>query len=335
MKIYPIFIPHAGCPHQCLFCSQEKTSGANRMPTPGAVGRWLDEILPGQGDGEAAFYGGTFTLLPRPLQDDFLAAAAPFAACGRIRGVRISTRPDALDDSCLVYLRERGVTTVEIGCQSFADAVLTGAGRGHTVAQNLSAVQRCRQAGFDVGVQLLPGLPGEDPVLALDSLRTALALKPTFVRIYPAVVIAGTGLARLWAAGAYTPWSLDAAINACADMLALCRQADVPVARLGLHGEKQLEANLLAGPYHPAFGQLVRSRLWRRLLAQLGEAWKGNFVNPADLSDLYGHRGVNRDRLGAAERGRRVQTDRSVPRGVLRTTAGDLSIYDPVISGVQ
>ena len=335
MKIYPTFLPHAGCPHRCLFCAQEKTTGASRLPDPGEVTRWLDAVLPEQGDGEAAFYGGTFTLLPPPQQDAYLAAAAPFAHAGRIRGIRVSTRPDALDEECLERLRAGGVTTIEIGCQSFDDAVLANAGRGHSAAQSLAAVLRCRTFGFAVGIQLLPGLPGDHAGLALDSLRTALASRPAFVRIYPAVVIAGTELAALWKHGRYTPWSLDEAIETCADMLVLCYQAGVPVARLGLQQEAQLETGLLAGPYHPAFGQLVRSRLWRRLLTRADLSDSDCYVNPADLSDLYGHRRANRDCFGGRSVSRAVKTDRAVRRGMLRTAIGELSIYDPGISGVH
>ncbi|MDH3454065.1 MAG: radical SAM protein, partial [Desulfuromonadales bacterium] len=240
MRIYPIFIPHAGCPHRCLFCAQDRSTGQSVVPDIAAVDSFLEQVLPLQGDGEIAFYGGTFSLLPSVQQDRYLATASRFVAAGQVAGIRISTRPDALDDRCLARLQACGVTTIEIGCQSFNNSVLSASGRGHAAADNIAAVQRCRSAGLQVGVQLMPGLPGGDADEALMSLRSALGLKPSFVRIYPTVVIDGTALADLWKSGGYQPWTLDETVDICADMLLVCRQADMPVIRLGLPNDAQL-----------------------------------------------------------------------------------------------
>lgn len=318
MKIYPVFIPHAGCPHRCLFCAQDRSTGQSVAPAAEELDRWLDKTLPLQGDGEIAFYGGTFSLLPITRQERYLAVASAFVAAARVAGIRISTRPDALGKGCLERLRAAGVTTVEIGCQSFSPAVLTASGRGHTPEDSVAAIQNCRSAGLEVGVQLMPGLPGGDAQEALSSLRRALDLEPSFVRIYPTVVIDGTELAELWRAGGYTPWTLDQAVEVCADMLHLCRLADMPVIRLGLQRDPQLEANLLAGPYHPAFGQLVRSRLWRRALQNAGGQCRQVSVNPDDLSDALGHRGENRHWLDQRGMAVRLITDKTVARGFLQ-----------------
>lgn len=326
MKIYPVFIPHAGCPHRCLFCAQDRSTSQAVVPDARMVGHFLEKVLPRQGDGEIAFYGGTFSLLPLLQQDQYLETAGRFVASGRVAGIRISTRPDALADPCLARLLACGVTTIEIGCQSFNNTVLNAAGRGHTAADNLSAAQRCRNAGFQVGVQLMPGLPGGDAEEALMSLRRALKLKPSFVRIYPTVVIDGTGLADLWKSGGFQAWTLDEAVDICADMLLVCRQVDMPVIRLGLQQDPQLENNLLAGPYHPAFGQLVRSRLWRRALLHASARGKQLTVNPNDLSDALGHRGENRDWLKRTDPAVSVVTDIAVERGFLRTSGQDVPL---------
>ncbi len=316
MNIFPVFVPHAGCPHRCLFCAQERTTGRSSIPQPAAVAEWLERVLPAQGDGEVAFYGGTFTLQPLPAQSAFLSAAARFVAEGRISGIRVSTRPDALDADCVARLVSSGVTTVEIGCQSFSAEVLAASGRGHLPDEIEPAVLRCRGAGLRVGLQLLPGLPQGDADEARRSLQWALDLTPDFLRIYPAVVLAGSGLAALWQRGDYRPWSLEEAVDVCADMLHNSRLAGVPVIRMGLQQDEALQANILAGPHHPAFGQLVRSRLWRRALAAAGDAC---WVSPADFGEAVGHRRENQAWLDRRCPGFRLQADADLPRGMLRT----------------
>ena len=316
MKIYPVFIPHAGCPHRCLFCAQERTTGLSSVPAPAEAEAWLDAVLPASGDGEIAFYGGTFTLLSEPLQAAYLAAAGRQVARGRVSGIRVSTRPDALGAESVARLVSAGVTTVEIGCQSFSPRVLAASRRGHTPDEISPAVQRCRSAGFLVGLQLLPGLPEGDAAEALLSLRRTLDLAPDFLRIYPAVVLAGSGLEELWRRGAYLPWSLDAAVEACADMLRECQLAGVPVIRLGLQQDELLQASVLAGPHHPAFGQLVRSRLWRRALATAGTCC---WVSAGDYGDAVGHHRENHAWLSRSNPSFSLQTDADLPRGLLRT----------------
>ncbi len=332
MRIYPVFIPHSGCPHRCLFCSQDRTTGQSAAPQPEDVALWLNEVLPAAGDGEVAFYGGTFTLLPNPLQERYLSIAQSYVAAGRIAGIRISTRPDALDNTCTSRLRQFGVTTVEIGAQSFDDQVLSASNRGHSAADIVQALHCCRSAKLDVGLQLLPGLPEAGAGEALLSLRCALELEPDFLRIYPAVVIAGTGLAELWASGRYLPWSLDEAVNICADMLQLCRASNVPVIRLGLQQEPELERHLLAGPYHAAFGQLVRSRLWRRALSRVSVGGEMS-VNPNDLSDAVGHRGENRQWLVQQQRQLSLRTDTQVARGWLRVADNFVPLVEACVPG--
>jgi histone acetyltransferase (RNA polymerase elongator complex component) len=333
VKIYPVFIPHAGCPHRCLFCAQDRSTSHADVPSAEAVGRWLETVLPEQGAGEVAFYGGTFTLLPEEQQTLYLDTAACYLAAGRVSGIRISTRPDTLDARTLGRLSDTGVTTVEIGCQSFNDTVLANSGRGHTALDNLGSVQACQAAGFQVGVQLMPGLPGGDGEEAMRSLQQAIDLKPSFLRIYPTVVVEGTELAELWRAGDFRPWSLDQAIDLCADMLLLCRKHAVPIIRLGLQSDPQLEENLLDGPYHPAFGQLVRSRLWRRAFSHAVSHGNSFTVNPSDLSDALGHRGENREWLKQADSQIIINADQSVARESLRTSDVDLQLFDLNVQG--
>lgn len=333
MNIFPVFIPHAGCPHHCLFCAQDKTSSFTEVPSPEEVGQLLHSVLQGSG-GEIAFYGGTFTALPIQQQLAYLAVAQEFVSQGRAASIRVSTRPDAVDSKKLEVLRSCGVKTVELGCQSFVDKVLDAAGRGHSRADNIAAVHLCKDYGFSVGVQMMPGLPEDSPDSAMESFQVALDLQPAFLRIYPAVVIAGTGLAKLWQTGQFEPWDLDVAVDICAEMLLCCLHRQIPVIRLGLHNDAALGTNLLAGPYHPAFGQLVRARLWRRLLKQAWMIGQTFTVNPADYSDAIGHRGENRswfeDSLGQIAFFRNSE----VPRGFLRVAEQQLSFNDIPTKGI-
>jgi len=321
VQLYPFFLPHAGCPHRCLFCRQEPEGGGG-LPSAVEVAGLLDQLLPVGGGGEVAFYGGTFTLLPREKQAAYLEAAAPFVRAGRVGGVRISTRPDAVSAGTAEWLADQGVTTVELGCQSFSAKVLELSGRGHCSLAAGAAVSCLRSAGIRFGLQLMPGLPGGDRSEALASLTSALLLGPDFIRIYPTVVLRGTALARLYAAGAYRPLELEEAVDCCAEMLWRCEEARVPVIRMGLQATPELDdARLLvAGPYHPAFGQLVRCRLWLRALIrgrQLTGAPRAG-VHPSDMSDALGHRRGNllemQRRYGAFD----FEPQPTLPRGVLR-----------------
>ena len=333
MAIYPIFIPHAGCPHTCIYCAQDRSTGYSGLPDASWVAEHLDSHLPVSGNGEIAFYGGTFTMLSVTQQEQYLNVARQFIASGRASEIRISTRPDALVKETLMRLRKSGVRTIEIGCQSFTTSVLEQAGRGHDAVANSLAVKRSQQAGFKVGIQLMPGLPGGDVKEAMFSLKRAMELSPSFLRIYPAIVIKGTALAALWESGDYHPWSLETAVDICADMLLMCTLQKVTVARLGLQHDQALEDNYLAGPFHPAFGQLVRSRIWRRALSRVGPEQQTILVHPDDYSDVVGHKAENRTWLQNSFPELSVLGDKSVPRGMMRSHTMDRTVTDVICPG--
>lgn len=301
MTIFPFFIPHHGCPQRCVFCQQHRISGVSSAPTPAQISQQLAAILPTHGHGEVAFYGGSFTLLDGTLQRDYLACVAPFIRNGQVAGIRISTRPDACDSEVVARLKMAGVTTVELGCQSFSSEVLHLSQRGHGPLDAEVSVAQLRNNGMRVGLQLMPGLPGGSFDEARYSLSQALRLQPDFLRIYPTVVLAGTALEYFWRQGDFVPLTLDEAVELCAELLWHCRKADMPVIRLGLQSSHELDSGsaVIDGPYHPAFGQLVRSRLWRRALetAATESAKRQVHVAFADLSDALGHRRANVDYL--------------------------------------
>jgi len=285
--IYPFFLSRRGCRSHCVYCRQEIHLEGDRHWSAATARQSLEAWLPDCGRGEIAFYGGSFTLLSADEQLRYLSMANEFVAAGRAGGIRFSTHPAGLGADHLALLRDWPVSTIEVGCQSFSDAILQQAQRGHSSEQTLQGIARLRELPLRFGLQLMPGLPGGDAAEAIASLERALEQKPAFVRFYPTVVLPETPLAKMVHTGSYRPWSLDEAVGVCADMLLRCLQAGVPVARIGL---PPLEVPAVGGPWHPALGQLVVSRLWRRALTAALQQCAGPILVPrASLSDAFGH----------------------------------------------
>lgn len=302
--IIPVFIPHEGCPHSCLFCNQHRISGWSRPVTPETVqaeiAAWLARTADGRAS-QAAFYGGSFTALPRSRQEELLLAARPFLDAGQLRSLRLSTRPDCMDAEQAEFLKARRVATVELGAQSMNDEVLATAKRGHDAAATERAAAALRQAGLETGIQLLIGLPGDSRASLRRTVDRITALRPDFVRLYPLLVVQNSGLADLHEQGRYTPLSLAKAVILTAFMKERFERAGIRVIRTGLQAGEELESSLLAGPWHPAFGELVSSRLLlrqtRRLLAQAETETVRLRVNPRDQSAFRGLKSANVERL--------------------------------------
>lgn len=267
----PVFIPHLGCAHRCGFCDQWGTTPAEAMPGPGlideTVRRYLPSIRKSVERIEIAFFGGSFTGIRKEFQEAFLGRALRYLEAKTIHAIRLSTRPDYISDDSLALLERYRVTTVEIGVQSLDDEVLKASDRGHTAHDVFTAVECVKRHGFDFVIQLMPGLPGETRASALDSARRAAELGPSAVRIYPAVVLKNTPLERLFTAGEYTPLPLENAVDLCKDLYRIFLSYSVPVIRMGLHPlSPGRVTNVVAGPYHPSFGFLVKSRFRRDLM---------------------------------------------------------------------
>lgn len=263
----PVFLPNRGCPRRCIFCDQGASGGADTSLTPGEarvkIAALLETIDPAVPRIEAAFFGGNFTGLSPEEQESYLDAVQPFLAGGRIHGIRVSTRPDCIDMDAVERLSDRGVDTVELGVQSFSEEVLAAAHRGHTAEDVFRAVDILKAAGIAVILQLMAGLPGDSRAACRASAREAASLRPAGVRIFPAVVLAGTELERMYRAGSYVPLTLGDAVDICAAMYGIFEEYGVPVIRTGLHPLRDASSRVAAGPYHPAFGFLVKSRLRR------------------------------------------------------------------------
>ena len=327
--IIPFFIPHAGCPHQCVFCDQVRITGENAAPDPADIRGTIAERLRTNAAGrpvQVAFYGGSFTALPAGTQQAYLEQVQPFIAAGDVSSVRLSTRPDALSPGILAILRRYRVTTVELGAQSMDDEVLRRSGRGHASADTRQAVRLLKEQGFTAGIQLMPGLPADSPGTFRRTVDEVIGLAPALVRIYPALVIRDTPLEKLYRQGSYRPLSLDNAVSLCADALERFRGAGIEVIRMGLQPTEELErpGTIVAGPYHPAFRDLVESAVFLKRMRLLARGGDASFsVHPSDLSRAIGQHRRNITAL-AAEFGPtiRIMTDPSVPRGAVRSSAG-------------
>lgn len=271
MSIIPIFVPHAGCPHQCVFCNQKTISGQQAASVEDVcrqINIYRAWIKPGL-ENEAAFYGGSFTGLPLPVQQALFAPVDALLKQQIVGSVRLSTRPDYIDGTRLLFLRAHQVQLVELGVQSLDDQVLQAAGRGHTAAQVEAAVALLKDYGFQVGIQLMVGLPRQSFASLRETVAKVVDLAPDIARIYPLLVIKDTPLARLYAQGRFQPLTLEEAVEQAAYVYEQLLAAGIKVIRIGLQPDKELcqPGNIVAGPFHPAMGELVKSRVKRNKLA--------------------------------------------------------------------
>lgn len=335
MLVIPVFIPHQGCPQNCIFCNQVSISGQESglgdddALVKNTVETWLGRsrrrrIV------QVAFFGGSFTCLAHERQRRLLAAVQPFIASGDVQSIRLSTRPDCVDEDICKFLKDHHVTTVELGVQSFDDKVLQAAWRGHSAADSVRAAKNIKDAGLELGIQLMPGLPQETTRSWFATLQQMLQLKPECVRIYPTLVIGGSGLASQFKDGGFRPISMNRAIALCGRAKAMCDSAGIKILRMGLQASESLEEQLLAGPYHPAFGEMVTARLWlkrsRTLLA--GSPARSRIVftiSDRDVSAFVGPKRCNMKRLGIVmqqdwnrNKSFELKTDATLARGTLK-----------------
>jgi histone acetyltransferase (RNA polymerase elongator complex component) len=304
--VIPVFIPHQGCPHDCLFCNQQEISGYDRgdrraLPVADTIDQWLSR-RGGRSQVQVAFYGGSFTCMTRERQEELLSAVQPYIDRREVDTIRLSTRPDCIDSSVIELLQNHRVGVVELGVQSLTEEVLRKSRRGHSAKQSLQALTLLKEAGLTVGIQLMPGLPGETTGSFLKTVDTVIRRAPDFVRLYPALVVRDSGLQRLHAMGKYRPMTLNKAIALTARSCQRLESYGIEVVRMGLQPTDSLAQSIVAGPYHPAFGELVRSRLWlkqiRAEVARLEPMQKLHiYISHRDMSAVVGRKRCNIRRL--------------------------------------
>ncbi|CFY05406.1 Elongator protein 3/MiaB/NifB [Syntrophomonas zehnderi OL-4] len=309
MKHYniPIFIPHLGCPYDCIYCDQKKIAAQAQIPTDDAIISTIKQYLstiPPTAEVELAFFGGSFTAIPIPEQEAFLKLIQPYLESGRIQGIRISTRPDCIDADGLDLLKGYGVKTIELGVQSLDDEVLQLSSRRYKAQDVRVSSALIQEKGFKLGIQLMIGLPGDTYERDIKTVKETIEMAPQMVRIYPTLVIAGTQLDKMWQEGKYQALSLEEAIAVCKDMRLLFSAASIPIIRMGLYPDEELRGSgvIKAGPFHPAFGELVEQAIFRdqaesalrQHINRYGSAERLYInINERDLSKLLGRKRSN------------------------------------------
>jgi len=300
-----VFVPHNGCRQQCSFCNQKIISGKNNQPSAESVTDAVRVALSSKGEydkTELAFFGGSFTAIDRDYMISLLEEAHKYVSDGSIDGIRISTRPDAIDPEIIKILKKYSVTAVELGAQSMDDNVLSLNRRGHTANDVENAFFMLKNAGFETGLQMMTGLYGSDFDTDLKTGKKIVSLHPDTVRIYPTVVLKSTYLGELYEKGVYKPMELDETVRLCAELVNMFRKENISIIRLGLHYSEEVEKDFLAGGFHPALMELVEGEIYLKEALKVLEKYPKNkpltlYVNEKELSKMKGHQKRNEKAL--------------------------------------
>lgn len=311
--VIPIFVPHLGCPHDCAFCNQNKISGTKKQVTKEDVKKtidyYLEHIKEKNKDVEVAFFGGSFTGIEEKVQNELLEAAYEYIKMGKVCSIRISTRPDYINKDILKRLKKYKVKTIELGVQSANDYILKKAERGHTFKDVKKASKLIRRYGFNLGHQMMVGLPESTKIDEINTAKALIKLKPKMVRIYPVLVIKGTKLAKDYEEGIYDPLTVVQAVEVCKELVVMFNAKKIDIIRIGLQNTDEItdpdfdNSEVVAGPYHPAFRQLVESSLWydaivnkiKKLNVKVKEVQVE--VNSQDINNVIGHKKENAEKL--------------------------------------
>lgn len=302
-----IFIPHVGCPYRCSFCDQRSISGTVKPPRGEAVSRMLEEQAGHLSDigmnAEIAFFGGSFTAVPRDYMVELLEAAK--AAMNKYpvyNGIRCSTRPDCISEEILLLLKSYGVTAIELGAQSMSDEVLAANDRGHTAEDVRRAAKLIRQSGIELGLQMMTGLYRDSVENVRYTAAEFIALSPKTVRVYPTVILKGTRLGALYEKGGYTSFTFEQTVDICAELLELFEKNNIAVIRMGLHASADVEREMLGGVYHPAFREICESRLFlREMQRRFGALPKGDYTVFTDRKNISRVIGQHRGNIAALD----------------------------------
>jgi len=319
----PVFIPQLGCPFECIYCNQRNITGRKFPPSRDEVEKIITahlSTIPRNGCIiDVGFFGGNFTGIPLEHQEKYLKTVASFVDAGAVDGIRVSTRPDYIDDASLSLLKKYGVGTVELGAQSCDDEVLMLAGRGHTVAQIREASKLVITYSMQLGLQMMIGLPGDTLEKSFSTAVSFVEMEAAFARIYPALVIRGTGLEELYRKGKYSPLDLEEAIVWTKEIMRFFEKKEVRVIRVGLHPTEGLlsRESLVAGPFHPSLRELVLTDIWKDIWEDVIKNKRGDqvtlMVAPEAINHAVGYQGKNRNFL------------KTFFRSVIIKTAADLS----------
>ena len=311
--IIPIFVPHLGCPNKCVFCNQTKITGKQKQVTAEEARKIIDEYLSNFKDKEnkveIAFFGGSFTAIDEKIQNELLEVAYEYVQKGVVDSIRISTRPDYITKDILKRLKKYKVKTIELGVQSTNNYVLAKAKRGHTFEDIKKASKLIRFYGFNLGHQMMVGLPESTALDEVNTAKDLIKLKPKIVRIYPVLVIKDTELEEDYNKGEYEPLSVTQAVERCAEIADLFNKKKINIIRIGLQNTEEITdpseetSQVVAGPYHPAFRQLVEGRLWYNAIVSQIKKYNTKVkvveikANPEDVNNIIGHKKENIKKL--------------------------------------
>ena len=327
--IIPIFISHQGCPHQCVFCNQDRIAGKVEevfaSDVKNTIEEYLNTINTIGSTIEVSFFGGTFTAISVAKQKELLEVAREYKNKGLIHKVRLSTRPDAINSYILDYLKEYSVDIIELGVQSLNDEVLQKAGRGHSVEDVIKASKLIKEYGFVLGHQIMPGLPSDNFEIDIETTKKSIEMKPDIWRIYPALVIKDTPMEIMYTRGEYRPYTLEEAVYISSEMLKLYNKAKVKVIRIGLQPTDTITTgkDIVDGPFHPAFRELVEGFSLCNILKEKVSSEKDILIemNERDISKLYANKkqyfnDFSKNRDGKVF----VNVNKKVKRGKIRLT---------------
>lgn len=308
--VIPIFLPNAGCPHQCAFCNQTSITGVRPDTiSPETLRFLINEFLQYKEKDrryvQVAFYGGNFLGLEEDYMRLLLDETTKFVKNKKVDSIRFSTRPDTIGVEPLEIIKDYPVSTIEIGVQSMDNQVLAMAKRGHTALDTEKAAAMLKERNYEVGMQMMVALPGDDETKSLNTAQKIASLFPDFVRIYPTVVLSSSRLAVWYKKGEYTPWSLSRCVPLVKNLYLFFKSKKIPVIRMGLQASEDLskDTTILAGPYHPAFGHMVHSKIFLDMATSLLEAEKGPRnkitikVHPRSISKIRGLKNKNVESL--------------------------------------
>lgn len=298
--IIPIFVPHEGCPHNCVFCNQDSITGEHNKVTQefveNTINEYLKTINKENSVVEVSFFGGTFTAIDIEKQKELLAVAKKYKDAKKIDFIHLSTRPDYIDKEILDNLKKYSTDIIELGVQSLDDEVLLKSGRGHTKEDVINASSMIKEYGFTLGHQIMLGLPGDDFKKDIETAKSIIDLKPQIARIYPSLVIKDTPMEKMYNDKKYKPYTLYEAVKVAKEIYSMFISNDINVIRIGLQPTEEISwgQDLIAGPFHPAFRELVEGSIYNDII--FNESINENCnevivsVNSKDISKLYAHR---------------------------------------------
>ncbi len=300
-----LFVPDEGCPHRCSFCNQKTISGKTKRLSISDIDSAVETALSSAdcNKGEIAFFGGSFTAIDKDYMISLLNRAKMYIDKGLFAGIRVSTRPDCINEEILDILKHYGVTSIELGCQSMDDEVLRLNNRGHSSDDVVKSAKLIKKYGFEFGVQMMTGLYGDDDKTAIETAKKLIALSPDTARIYPTVVLENTELERLYRLGQYKPQTVEEAADLCSELLMMFHENDIRVIRVGLHSGGNVEDGYVAGAYHPAFREICESRIYLKKVLEAIEIQgidKGEItvtVGTSFVSMLIGQKKANTEKL--------------------------------------